>query len=364
MGVARGKKGGCFCGRIIGTFGSTESEIDLNSIPLSHGSNRGSDELVTNRKGFPIESRTAKKSVGGKKLSPAEELGGWLASLGLSAYEGTLISQGFDSLEAMSTVTESDLETMGFKKGHLRLLMARASSASQMSSGGNFRGGVSVTNGLASAFSPAAATATSRPSGVIPPVTGKQHNDSLQHAASWGNGAAAGNQSWSINTQGEEGNGREVGVVDEAEKRPYCDPQYLRPLRSVCIEDESRSDAVGSGGLSGREGFKELSPKEMELAEVIGEGSFGVVRRGRWRGMDVAVKELKVSIAFVASNSCNSVDSDDSVMTNPTEVAEGAGAATSAGFKPRDNQRKPCVNGEEEMRHEARMLAKVCNHVQ
>ncbi|CAN0544542.1 unnamed protein product, partial [Ectocarpus sp. 8 AP-2014] len=39
--------------------------------------------------------------------------------------------------------------------------------------------------------------------------------------------------------------------------------------------------------------FKELKPEEVEVDRVIGEGSFGVVRRARWRGMEVAVKELK-----------------------------------------------------------------------
>eukprot|EP00752_Nemacystus_decipiens_P001313 g1303.t1 len=42
----------------------------------------------------------------------------WLGNLGLGAYESRLVSKGFDTLEAMSTATDSDLEAIGLKEDH------------------------------------------------------------------------------------------------------------------------------------------------------------------------------------------------------------------------------------------------------
>jgi hypothetical protein len=39
----------------------------------------------------------------------------------------------------------------------------------------------------------------------------------------------------------------------------------------------------------------EINHAELEFREMVGEGSFGIVRRAVWRGMDVAVKQLKVA---------------------------------------------------------------------
>lgn len=38
----------------------------------------------------------------------------------------------------------------------------------------------------------------------------------------------------------------------------------------------------------------EIEPSELTLVEELGSGTFGVVRRGKWRGsIDVAVKMMK-----------------------------------------------------------------------
>ncbi|CAG2173531.1 unnamed protein product, partial [Oppiella nova] len=36
-----------------------------------------------------------------------------------------------------------------------------------------------------------------------------------------------------------------------------------------------------------------INPSEITLEEVVGHGSYGVVRRGLWRGQGVAIKEIK-----------------------------------------------------------------------
>ena len=41
-------------------------------------------------------------------------------------------------------------------------------------------------------------------------------------------------------------------------------------------------------------GAHEIHHSELVFKEKVGEGSFGVVKRAHWRGMEVAVKELKL----------------------------------------------------------------------
>ena len=110
------------------------------------------------------------------------------------------------------------------------------------------------------------------------------------------------------------------------------------------------SNGAGNGGRGDE--FKELKPEEVHVDQVIGEGSFGIVRRARWRGMDVAVKELKVSVAYVAAAASSNGSADSGVT-----------AASALAIDDGNRNRSSSTDGEEEMRHEARMLAKVCNHV-
>ena len=51
-----------------------------------------------------------------------------------------------------------------------------------------------------------------------------------------------------------------------------------------------RMEAPTAGDASSREW--RIDESEIELGAEIGKGAFGVVRKGRWRAMDVAVKHL------------------------------------------------------------------------
>lgn len=53
------------------------------------------------------------------------------------------------------------------------------------------------------------------------------------------------------------------------------------------------SDSLHSGSLEWSGPFvEEIDHREIELFEVVGKGTFGLVRKGRWRGQDVAVKSI------------------------------------------------------------------------
>lgn len=53
-------------------------------------------------------------------------------------------------------------------------------------------------------------------------------------------------------------------------------------------------DSLPSGGSLEWSGpfVEEIDHREIELFEVVGKGTFGLVRKGRWRGQDVAVKSI------------------------------------------------------------------------
>lgn len=366
MGVADGEDGGCACKR--GTNGdnnninknNTKADVISTGKPVSQSSvGRADDGGASKGVGSPAErmasSATGAVSEGaGAAMSPAVALAEWLASLGLEAYEHRLVSQGFDTLEAMGTATEADLEAMGFKKGHLRLLLTRAPSAAPASSSGG-RGGDG--GGVSAASEPPSRAAV----GCSPDVVKGKSIGGRDGISKTANGGLAPTVR-AVNGHADAGRQEEADENDDEEDEEegrYADALALHPMRALSNnqEGEDGSRGLGSGGVHGErsEGFKELKREEIEIDEVIGEGSYGVVRRGRWRGMDVAVKELKVSIACIAAAA-----SSNGSAYSTTEMGLGAAALGEAG----DNrQRVSSIDGEEEMRHEARMLAKVCNHV-
>lgn len=314
MGVAEGEGGGCAC----------SAAAQSNGRPISR------------QQSFARNGAQGQQSHVGEAVTvsaPAAALTGWLASLRLGEYEERLVAQGFDTLEAMGTATEADLEAMGFKKGHLRLLLARVPSATASNE--------SITRssmGQDSTSSLVVATSPSRGVGI------NNGGDDLKPSA-----LAPGK---------EEKEEIDAGVAGSR----YSDPRALRPCRASSIEASNSSSSIAGEG-SGNDGFKELRPEEVEMDSVIGEGSFGVVKRGRWRGMDVAVKELKTCIASAAAAAAAASSSTAAlapVMGGESAATDADGAAQS---ERGNKQRSDSIDGEEEMRHEARMLAKVCNHV-
>lgn len=334
MGVADGENGGCACGNAPTPGGAhTDSQN-------GDGRQGVRDEVSSNGfNGGGAAGGTVPNTLPRKETAQAAALRGWLDALGLGAYEPTLVTHGFDTLETMSAVTESDLEEMGFKRGHLRLILAQAPSisASRATAGGGFR--VSIPPPVASHppladpphEGPTAATASpgsQKPGAAVDPCESSENGVSEPPKAT----RTTGSQGIFVGVHG--------SAQDEA-GGPYTDAQALKPMQTYSMEKEDGKGGA-NGETAGKEGFKELKHEEVEVCEVVGEGSFGIVRRGRWRGMEVAVKELKVSHLSPTSS-----------VSRESSKAEGAGGGVE----------ELCLEGESEIRHEARMLAKVCNHV-
>jgi len=84
-------------------------------------------------------------------------------------------------------------------------------------------------------------------------------------------------------------------------KRPMLIPSQSveqeeknRTKRRICQKGEQMSTPrVSFPGQEEKSGTVGIVRSELQLGEQIGEGSFGVVRKARWRGIEVAVKELK-----------------------------------------------------------------------
>lgn len=308
MGVADGENGGCSCS------GNT------NRDPPPIGKATTLRHMIASQLEPQEVSRAASsltKESGEGATAPAA-LTQWLNALRLGEYESQLVSQGFDTVEAMSLATEEDLEAMGFKKGHLRRFLAGASSVA--------RPGVVKDS-----------TVTISPvPGVSRPNQGEPSTQVQQEAKK---------------VAFEEKDGEE----DDGQ---YCDAGALGPTRALSLPVPGSSrDGGESEGL-----FKELRPEEVEVEGIIGEGSFGVVKRGKWRGMDVAVKELKTFVTSTAATTA-AATAEGGVDVGETGQEWGQKDGANAFREGRATRALSDLSeGGEEMRHEARMLAKVCNH--
>jgi serine/threonine protein kinase len=90
--------------------------------------------------------------------------------------------------------------------------------------------------------------------------------------------------------------------------------------------------------------IKEIRYEELDIGRVIGEGSFGIVHFGVWRGMSVAVKALKITAGF--SSFASHVSSGEQGQKEKEKEKEGSMSSTDDEF----------------LRHEAKLMARVCNH--
>jgi len=86
-----------------------------------------------------------------------------------------------------------------------------------------------------------------------------------------------------------------------------------------------------------------LSWEELTFGQIIGEGSFGIVRAAEWRGMLVAVKELRGNEKLVLTGSTTSL-SNYSTSESPSEPS------------------KQESSEEFDLKHEAAMMSRVSHH--
>jgi hypothetical protein len=101
--------------------------------------------------------------------------------------------------------------------------------------------------------------------------------------------------------------------------------------------------------------LKIIEPKDIEVGEFIGEGSFGTVRRGVWRNMDVALKILRLNAVGGSPLSAHSPSSSSKGCPGECGVVNGNGSGNGIGCG------EPLVLNQEYLK-EVQTMALVCNH--
>lgn len=173
----------------------------------------------------------------------------WLGKLRLSQYGDRLVEEGFDTIDRLACVEQGDLEEIGMRKGHIRQLMRAVELTTQSGTGFG-------------ATSSVALTASTPPSAGSVPVS--------SHSAS------------------------------TPDKRQSSAPLAAVRAQSapVAPSEPAPSDSAAAVAALRHAAQFVLSSDEIRFKGCVGRGSFGLVHRGTWRGMEVAVKELDQSVVF------------------------------------------------------------------
>ena len=248
-----------------------------------------------------------------------------LTSLGLLQYVQALADDGFDDLPALSCVENGDLEAMGMKKGQRRLLLKAAAAI--------------------------ASTTT-----LVPPSLRRAVSSDSTHSTSHSAGDMRGvvrSELAGLGPSLVRATSAPIPPADSAARHEAASPEITGDFERIAWPHQRKeSDGSVQSGQSGETIGRlphQLDPTEFSFGKVIGEGSFGVVRKAKWHGMVVAVKTLKVGAALgesdvMAGDACNA-------GTDGIEE-ESRGSSGAADLRLTLH----------ELSHEAHVMARVCSH--
>ena len=311
-----------------------------------------------------------------------ENLRHWLSEISLGQYYAVLQSNGFEDLSSLSVLTDEDMASLGMLLGHRRifrlelvklqehhpsLFVPKSLSFAPLSAPESAHHGGRGRSAPPSRHARASSTGCSRRRGsrkkqhakekALASLSQPRANDSmdsvlldadmsqLERATSAPPGSSSHSDPSisnyvSANTMASdpgpscvvsrssrgESTSDLSGVTDSSRDGP---DGYS--LEGVEEETKGEGDMLYIG-----KGVKRLEFSEIEIGAVVGEGSFGTVRSGWWRGMHVAVKALRVN------------DIGDHSDENGEPLGSGRHALSSSQAK--------------EMLQEAETMARVCNH--
>jgi hypothetical protein len=209
-----------------------------------------------------------------------------------------------------------------------------------------------------------------------------------------GSGSGSGNNSSDLVAAGR---GVDGSVDGGSVSRAGSDaPSVLLPLSPSSasslppVATSSSSSSTASSTFSSSAvwygGARELAWRELSLGPIVGEGSFGFVRKGKWRSMEVAIKTMKSSHTSIVGV----VGGVGGVGVGIKRAVAGAGAVSHGDGRGGLENGKGLTNGTDsangddgdnahedellrtqeaameaqatELRHEAAMLARVCHH--
>jgi serine/threonine protein kinase/ankyrin repeat protein len=287
----------------------------------------------------------------------------WLVEIGLEQYGIVLEANGFDSIPALEVLTDPDLSEMGFLLGHKRIFLKEYAKLHQshpflflprqivlpintqeefLQEGEVKRGALTgsekkksrrkkrskINKALNLESTEVWGTKPPRPEIVKKPdVTEQLHRQPMSENDN-NFPRTPSDQSFASHYIHADtlltGN-----TSDSPFSKDFSDDLFLdafdEPIRIVTGTPNQQPNVV-----------KELKYEELEVGPIIGEGSFGTVRSGWWRGMHVAIKALRL------------IDSVCNPCNGSTVQQDEREAVISLRIK--------------ELRHEAMTMARVCNH--
>ncbi|KAK9501423.1 hypothetical protein O3M35_012150 [Rhynocoris fuscipes] len=87
-----------------------------------------------------------------------------------------------------------------------------------------------------------------------------------------------------------------VEALLDGKELPAATELISKPSEQLPTKSESTNAAAAaeSATVSENNDDCEINPKELVISEILGEGSFAVVKRGEWNGIPVAVKYMKI----------------------------------------------------------------------
>jgi len=263
----------------------------------------------------------------------SEDLMALLTQLGLAQFAAPLADDGFDDLPALGCVENEDLESMGMKKGQRRLLLkAAAAIASSTDLLPTPQGDMLKTwdRGQATEpVNPGHSASAGDMSGVVRSELAGL-GPSLIRATSAPLGSLIADPTAQDTSP---------GLTGDFERVAW-------PQRKTSDGSSHSGPAVESIGRLPHQ----LDPKEFSFGKIIGEGSFGVVRKAKWHGMTVAVKTLKVGQAAASGSG---VMDGDACHAGTDGVDDDSGNRSGAADLKVTLQ---------DLSHEAHVMARVCSH--
>jgi len=237
-----------------------------------------------------LDNKVESKAIIEEESGDLGLLSSWLQKLSLDAFYSKLVDNGFDSLERMAFLNKSDMASWGMKTGHQRHLLRCIADLKQeklLEEGKEY---------LFESF------AMKRSGDLIECSCLEWCSQSLFSRSS----------RTCVHLKKCLGELAELRRIDFKRTRELYMNHIQSELQSHFVKLELKSSMTSTKSSEGSAdsilpAHQVLLYEEFTFGEVIGGGSFGVVRAAEWRGMLVAVKQLRTAEQLnLSEQSCDS----------------------------------------------------------
>lgn len=233
----------------------------------------GHDALLAWLQGRHVKRRTPTPPSASSPPTSQPLLADWLKHVGLQRYSTVLAANGFDTLASLDVIQDQDLETMGFLLGHKRIFLKEFNVLRRT------HRQLLQRDAMPLPTTPTAETTTPTPSSTTKKRSRRRKRNSGQNRSSISSDTEYSNESTASTTPN-----NTYAAAD----------MLMRPHMTTSLTSSTLSGEDACRDSTSSVGVKEICFEEVVQGRVIGEGSFGTVKEGVWRGMRVALKELKM----------------------------------------------------------------------